>query len=519
MSDSPANTSNAHEFTVSEISQAVKRSIEDEFGHVRVRGEVGRISRPGSGHVYFDLKDERSVISAVGWKGVASRWRYQPEQGLEVIATGRLTTFPGQSKYQIVVESIEPAGVGALMALLEERRKKLAGEGLFDEDRKQKLPFLPRVIGVVTSPTGAVIRDILHRLEDRFPTHVVVWPVRVQGESCAREVANAVEGFNMLPPGGPITRPDLIVVARGGGSIEDLWGFNEEIVARAISESELPIISAIGHETDFTLADFAADVRAPTPTGAAEIAVPVRADLLASVDNLGTRQRGALRNLYRSYRDRLRAAGAGLPRPGEILGEARQRFDMASTRLDAALNAALRAKMLAGANVLPRLHSRLLTRRLNEVGQTLEATGRRATLALRGTARRGRIVFDPLAGRLAPAHRRDLEQRRRQLAQSFGLLKSYGYENVLERGFALVKDGGGNLLRTVAALDEAGQVTVQVADGERGATIEADGSGGPVKPAPGGEAGNAEPKNKTKPKNQTKTKTRPDPEDGQESLF
>ncbi|HHG90802.1 MAG TPA: exodeoxyribonuclease VII large subunit, partial [Devosia sp.] len=260
--------SNAHEFTVSELSQSVKRAVEDEFGHVRVRGEVGRLSRPGSGHIYFDLKDDKAVISAVAWKGVASRWRFQPEQGLEVIVTGRMTTFPGQSRYQIIVENVEPAGAGALMALLEERRKKLAAEGLFDAQHKQELPYLPRTIGVVTSPSGAVIRDILHRLADRFPTNVIVWPVRVQGETCAPEVAAAVEGFNMLSPEGNIPRPDLIIVARGGGSVEDLWGFNEEAVVRAISESSIPTISAIGHETDSSLADFAADKRAPTPTGA-----------------------------------------------------------------------------------------------------------------------------------------------------------------------------------------------------------------------------------------------------------
>jgi len=262
---STTETSNAHEFTVSQISKAVKSSVEEQFGHVRVRGEVGRLSRPGSGHVYFDLKDDKAVLAAVAWKGVASRWKFQPETGLEVIVTGKLTTFPGQSKYQIIVENVEPAGVGALMALLEERRKKLTAEGLFDEDKKQSLPFLPKVIGVVTSPSGAVIRDILHRLEERFPTHVIVWPVRVQGPSSAKEVAAAVEGFNMLPPEGNIARPDLIIVARGGGSIEDLWSFNEEEVVRAISESSIPLISAIGHETDMSLADFAADKRAPTP--------------------------------------------------------------------------------------------------------------------------------------------------------------------------------------------------------------------------------------------------------------
>lgn len=274
---------NAPEYSVSEISGAVKRMVEDQFGHVRVRGEIGRVSRPASGHVYLDLKDERAVLSGVVWKGNAARLGMQPEQGLEVIATGRLTTFPGQSKYQIVIEAMEPAGAGALMALLEKRRKALAAEGLFAEERKHALPYLPGVIGVVTSPSGAVIRDILHRLRDRFPRHVLIWPVRVQGEGAAAEVAAGIRGFNALAPGGAIPRPDLLIVARGGGSVEDLWPFNEEIVVRAASESAIPLISAVGHETDTTLIDFAADWRAPTPTAAAERAVPVRADLVTQI--------------------------------------------------------------------------------------------------------------------------------------------------------------------------------------------------------------------------------------------
>ena len=277
--DEPEAASNVVEFSVSEISSALKRTLEDTFGHVRVRGELGRVSRPASGHVYLDLKDDRAVLSGVIWKGTASRMRIQPEQGLEVVATGRITTFAGQSKYQIVIDSLEPAGAGALMALLEERRKKLSAEGLFDEDRKRELPYLPAVIGVVTSPTGAVIRDILHRLSDRFPRHVLVWPVRVQGETSAREVANGIRGFNGFDAGGELPRPDLIIVARGGGSLEDLWGFNEEEVVRAAADSTIPLVSAVGHETDWTLLDYAADWRAPTPTAAAERAVPVRSEL------------------------------------------------------------------------------------------------------------------------------------------------------------------------------------------------------------------------------------------------
>ncbi len=451
--------SNAHEYTVSELSGAVKRAIEDEFGYVRVRGEVGRLTRPGSGHLYFDLKDDKSVLAAVAWKGTAARWRFQPEQGLEVIATGRLTTFPGQSKYQIIVENVEPAGVGALMALLEERRKKLAAEGLFDEARKQEIPYLPRVIGVVTSPTGAVIRDIIHRLEDRFPTHVIVWPVRVQGESCAPEVAAAVEGLNMLEPGGPIARPDLIIVARGGGSVEDLWGFNEEEVVRAISESEIPVISAVGHETDVTLADFAADKRAPTPTGAAEMAVPVRGELIAYVDNLGSRQRNGLRNIYRALRDRLRAASRGLPRPGEILSDVRQRVDLLTSRLGAALGKALNAKQVRAANSLGRLNGILLRRRVAD----------------------GQTQVTRLSARLAPALSRTLDQRSRHLDQIWKLANSLSHKNVLARGFALVTDADGALVRNAASVTAGDQVNLEWADGERSAVIAGD---APPKPQP-----------------------------------
>src|SRR5438094_7735349 len=282
---------NIPEWTVSELSAALKKTVEDAYGFVRGRGEITGYRGPhSSGHVYFALKDENAKIDAVIWRTAFGRIRFKPEEGLEVIATGKLTTYPGRSSYQIVIDSLEPAGVGALMALLEERKKKLAAEGLFDEARKQLLPYLPRVIGVVTSPTGAVIRDILHRLADRFPRHVIVWPVRVQGETSAAEVASAIRGFNALPPGGRLPRPDLLIVARGGGSLEDLWSFNEEIVVRAAAESTIPLISAVGHETDITLIDFAADKRAPTPTAAAEMAVPVRSELMVEVAGFARRR-------------------------------------------------------------------------------------------------------------------------------------------------------------------------------------------------------------------------------------
>ncbi|MCB9956842.1 MAG: exodeoxyribonuclease VII large subunit [Caulobacterales bacterium] len=303
-----SNFANVHEYTVSELAGAVKRTIEDGFSFVRVRGELGRVTRAGSGHVYLDLKDDKAVLSSVIWKGNAERIRFAPEQGMEVIATGRMTTFPGQSRYQLVIDSLEPAGVGALMALFEERKKKLAAEGLFAPERKRPLPFLPEVIGVVTSPSGAVIRDILHRLRDRFPRHVIVWPTLVQGKGAEAQIAAAINGFNALPEGGDIPRPDVLIVARGGGSLEDLWCFNEELVARAAAASKIPLISAVGHETDTTLIDFVADRRAPTPTAAAEIAVPVRTELLAEVINKERRLMNALSRAAETRRTALMAA-------------------------------------------------------------------------------------------------------------------------------------------------------------------------------------------------------------------
>src|SRR5215218_7528859 len=331
---------NIPEWTVSELSAALKKTVEDAYGFVRVRGEITGYRGPhSSGHCYFALKDERAKIDAVIWKTALGRIRFKPQEGLEVIATGRLTTYPGRSSYQIVIEALEPAGIGALMALLEERKKKLAAEGLFDEARKQLIPFLPTVIGVITSPTGAVIRDILHRLSDRFPRHVIVWPVKVQGEGSAEQVAAAIRGFNALPKVGKIPRPDLLIVARGGGSLEDLWSFNEEIVVRAAADSMIPLISAVGHETDITLIDFAADKRAPTPTAAAEMAVPVRSELLVEVERLARRTMVCWQRGQESRRNELRAAARALPGASELLAIPRQRLD----HLGAALPRGLKA--------------------------------------------------------------------------------------------------------------------------------------------------------------------------------
>src|SRR6476661_2448830 len=311
MTDSQANIV---EFTVSELSAALKRTVEDAYGYVRVRGEISGYKGPhSSGHVYLALKDQSAKIDGVIWKMTFNRMRMKPEEGMEVVVTGRLTTYPNRSSYQIIIETLEPAGLGALMALLEERKKKLAAEGLFDEARKQLLPFLPNVIGVVTSPTGAVIRDILHRLVDRFPRRVLVWPVRVQGETSAAEVAAAIYGFNALPERGPVPRPDLIIVARGGGSLEDLWSFNEEIVVRAAATSMIPLISAVGHETDVTLIDFAADRRAPTPTAAAEMAVPVRSELMSTIAGLGARKLACWQRNIDRHRKELHLLTRALP--------------------------------------------------------------------------------------------------------------------------------------------------------------------------------------------------------------
>ena len=456
-----SDDSNITEYSVSEISGAIKRTMEDTFGYVRVRGELGRISRPASGHIYLDLKDAQSVLSGVIWRGQASRLKIQPEQGLEVIATGKVTTFPGQSKYQMVIDSIEPAGVGALMALLEERRKKLAAEGLFAEARKRPLPYLPRVIGVVTSPTGAVIRDILHRISDRFPLHVLVWPVRVQGETSAREVANGIEGFNRLQPDGAIPRPDLIIVARGGGSIEDLWGFNEEVVVRAAAASQIPLVSAVGHETDWTLIDHAADLRAPTPTGAAEIAVPVRGELIASLDDLARRTISGLLRLIAGRRTELRAASAALPSPRDLLALPRQRLDTYGERLAPALRAGLRDKR----------------------GRCDAASARLSPHALSRGVSLGRERLAGLEARAQRAHLQRLATERARLSSTVKLLESLSYKNVLGRGYALVRGGDGEPLRSATGVSAGAALSIEFGDETRLAAVAGgDGAAAPSTP-------------------------------------
>ena len=482
--DTPGN---APEFTVSEISGAVKRVIEGEFAHVRIRGEIGRVSFPRSGHVYMDLKDDRSVISGVIWKGVASRLETRPEEGLEVVATGRLTTFPGQSKYQLVIEDLAPAGMGALMAMLEKRKQMLAAEGLFEASRKKALPFLPEVIGVVTSPSGAVIRDILHRLRDRFPRKVLVWPVAVQGKNCAPEVTRGIEGFNAMTPGGALPRPDLIIVARGGGSLEDLWGFNEEIVARAAAASEIPLISAVGHETDTTLIDFVSDRRAPTPTAAAELAVPVRGELLAWVAEQGARltraQTQALETRNRWLRDLSRA----LPRHEALTEPSRQRLDYLSERLPGALRSlaqrrrvtlsekgSLRPALLRGRLAEERRRMEALSTRLRPaldraVAAKREALGYRAErLTPRPIVRdlaRQKADLTELLARLSRAGEADVRRRRDRLEAADRMRETLGYKATLRRGYALVQDGEGHILRSREAAAGAGTLKIEFADG------------------------------------------------------
>ncbi|MCC6001446.1 MAG: exodeoxyribonuclease VII large subunit [Pararhodobacter sp.] len=478
--------SNAHEYSVSEISGAVKRVVEGEFGRVRVRGEVGRVVVARTGHMYFDLKDDRAVIAAVSWKGQVARMAVRPEEGMEGIATGRMTTFAPQSKYQLQVEQVEPAGAGALMAMLEARRKALAAAGLFDAARKRPIPFLPRVIGVITSPTGAVIRDILHRLADRFPSHVIVWPVAVQGERCPPQVVAAIRGFNALAPGGPVPRPDVLIVARGGGSIEDLWGFNDELVVRAAAESAIPLISAVGHETDITLIDYAADLRAPTPTAAAELAVPVRADLLAQVATLGARLERAGRGAVQLRAQRLRDLTRALPRPEALLASPVQRFDMAAGRFAGSLRALADRKRLDLGRAAAGLRVSSLRALFSRRAEALEARAARLAPALtRGLARRQdrlaalRPSPQPLRreiarkvpelARLGARASAAQDARLRALADRLAGLErmrlALGYPQTLGRGFAVLRTVDGSVIKGVAAARAAARFTVEMADG------------------------------------------------------
>jgi exodeoxyribonuclease VII large subunit len=496
---------NIPEWTVSELSAALRRTVEDAYGQVRVRGEISGYRGPhSSGHAYFALKDEGARIDAVVWGRTFARMRIKPEEGLEVVATGRLTTYPGRSTYQIIIETLEPAGLGALMALLEQRKQKFAAEGLFDEARKQLLPFLPAVIGVVTSPTGAVIRDILHRLSDRFPRHVLVWPVRVQGDGAAEEIAAAIRGFNAIGDGAPsaLPRPDLIIAARGGGSIEDLWAFNEEIVVRAAAESLIPLISAVGHETDITLIDFVADRRAPTPTAAAEMAVPVRIELIERVGGLARRSLACWARAHDHRRTELRAAVRALPSAEELLALPRQRLDAAAERLPRALIANAQAHHAAYSRVAARLNPHTLRTPIlrnrervaglaGRIGQCMRVEGERrrdrfAALAARLSAglranaeaqqvriARGRERVEALGVRAARAAEILLDRQYGRLERASQLLAALSYQGVLARGFALVRAAeSGQPVRTAAAVAAGMRLDIEFADGRVGATSE-----------------------------------------------
>ncbi|MCJ8517982.1 exodeoxyribonuclease VII large subunit [Pseudorhizobium tarimense] len=501
---------NLLELSVFELSGSIKRTVETAFDHVRVRGEIsGYRGQHSSGHAYFCLKDDRARIDAVIWKGTFPRIKFRPEEGMEVIATGKVTTFPGSSKYQIVIETLEPAGAGALMALLEERRRRLAEEGLFDQARKRPLPFLPRVIGVVTSPTGAVIRDILHRITDRFPVHVVVWPVKVQGEGSGEEVAAAIRGFNALEGEG-VARPDVLIVARGGGSLEDLWSFNDEIVVRAAAESRIPLISAVGHETDWTLVDHAADIRAPTPTGAAEMAVPVRAELEAQVASLAARLSGCASRQMEHRRQSVRALVRALPSLDQLLALPRRRFDEAAAGLARGLERTTVVKRRSLEQATAGLRLDLLANRIAErrrfVGEQIlrkERCLERHMLKEHNRVARAAASLSALPARLNSQLQRErqrvsslirhsdtavghsLARSRAAVSSQERMLNSLSYKNVLKRGYAVIRDAADTPLTRAASVAAGQALAIEFADGRVAATAGGDGKVVPPANAPG----------------------------------
>ncbi|KAE9630419.1 exodeoxyribonuclease VII large subunit [Parasedimentitalea maritima] len=471
--DDPNPGQNTPEFTVSELSGEVKRTLEGTFGRIRVRGEVGRVFTARSGHLYYDVKDDRSVLACTTWKGQVSKLAVVPEEGLEVIVTGRLTAFGAQSKYNMNVEEVSVAGQGALMALLEKRKKQLEAEGLFAPERKQPLPYLPRFIGVVTSPSGAVIRDILHRLRDRFPRKVLVWPVAVQGKNCAAEVANAINGFNAFTPGGALPRPDLIIVARGGGSVEDLWGFNEEIVARAVAASEIPLISAVGHETDTTLIDLVSDQRAPTPTAAAELAVPVRLELLAWTGEQGARMTHAVGQSVQQRKQRLKDMSRALPKPERLLDDPRQKLDILSDKLPNALIRGVQNRRVQltqkSAGLRPQALQQLVARRRDKLISLSSQLNLRTTsqkLALH------KERLEHLSKQLDSIHRQRIEKTRQQLDAAGRQLEILSYRATLDRGYAVVRDAG-QLITSKTTAARASALEIEFSDG----TIKLGGAG------------------------------------------
>lgn len=474
-SDTGNAKSNQTEYTVTEISSSLKKTVEERFGYVRIRGEItGFRGAHSSGHCYFALKDDRARIEAVIWKGVANKLKHFPEEGLEVIASGKLTTYPGSSKYQVVIDNIEPAGAGALMALLQERKAKLEAEGLFAAERKQLLPYMPKKIGVITSPTGAVIRDIIHRISDRFPLHVIVWPVRVQGETTGVEVSNAINGFNAMAED---DAPDLIIVARGGGSIEDLWGFNDEIVVRAAAESDIPLISAVGHETDWTLLDLAADVRAPTPTGAAELAIPVQAELDATVTSYKARLQTALSRQFEKARSNLLAAERGLATPDTLLAMPRRRLDEATGRLGRGLDLATRRKRTNYESVAGRLSHRGLASSIERGKDRLEALARRASVAHSNKIASTNVYISELTSRRNNAIQNQMLRTRARYDQANRLLGSLSYKSILERGYAVVRNEKDKPVASTTNIKSGDAFSVELKDGR----ISAVAAGGDVK--------------------------------------
>ncbi|MET4685017.1 exodeoxyribonuclease VII large subunit [Brevundimonas faecalis] len=456
----PAARDNNPPLSISELSFALKRTLEERFGHVRLRGEISKVNRHASGHVYLTLKDDKAAIDGVVWKGVVRGLGAQPETGLEVIVTGKITSYPARSSYQIVIETMEPAGAGALLAQLERLKARLREEGLFEPSRKKPLPGFPATIGVITSPTGAVIRDILHRIAERWPCRVIVWPVVVQGDAASGQVANAIRGFDAMRPDGPIPRPDLLIVARGGGSVEDLWCFNDEALARTVAEARIPIISAVGHETDTTLIDFVSDRRAPTPTGAAEIATPVLADLRWALTDLDGRLSRAGARMLEDRRTRLRAAARGLPaRPDDLLALPQQRLDLAASRLGSGLhrNVAVHERQLAV--VAGRLSKGLLERAIERRGDRLAA----------------------YADRFGPAMKRRLERDETRLAALSRALATLDPKRP-KPGFARIEDAAGAMIASAAVLSPGQAVRIVFGDGAREATI--DGEGATPRPAP-----------------------------------
>ncbi|WP_120497781.1 exodeoxyribonuclease VII large subunit [Kiloniella sp. EL199] len=454
---------NAPALSVSEISNSIKRELETRFDRVRVRGEISGLKRAASGHIYMSLKDENAVLSVICWRGQASKLSVDPQDGLEVIVTGRITSYPGRSNYQIVIDSMEVAGEGALLKLLEERKKKLASEGLFADDRKRVIPFLPEVIGVVTSPTGAVIRDIMHRLSDRFPRQVLVWPVLVQGDGAAEQIARAIDGFNALDPNGDILRPDTLIVARGGGSLEDLWAFNEEVVVRAAANSKIPLISAVGHETDTTLIDFASDRRAPTPTAAAEMAVPVRAELIGEVQNIGRRIYAGANRLMGERRMQVEALARGLPDPRRLIEEKTQRLDDRVERMRNAMKGFLRHQT----SELSELSARLP----HPKQQILLASHQLSALSDRFSGASEQIV--PLrqfemekldsGRRMASATALRLERAKNEISSLDRVLEGVSYKNVLKRGFSVVRGADGNVL-AATDISDGTKLNIEFAD-------------------------------------------------------